>query len=309
MTFDAYFQIWKERFLVPLDDPGSRLFHLNLILSLVLILGWVLISKKDFHFSDVKKLVLRKKYWWNRSTKVDYQIYFLNSFLKVFLFIPFLDFSFFISKSVAATLVNIHGDFLEFSSTGFHLLLFTIFSFVVDDFLRFIQHFSMHKIPFLWKIHATHHSARIMTPMTLFRNHPLESGIATIRNSLSLGLSTGLFIFLFQAQLNVVTLLGVNIFGFLFNLLGANLRHSHIPISLPLFLEKIVISPLQHQIHHSKLEEHWDKNMGVSLSIWDRLAGTWLPSKNVSNLKFGLSDRKRQSFIQELKAPLSTKGA
>lgn len=296
----SYLQIWKERFLIPLDDPGSRLFHLNLTLSLILILVWMIAAKKEITFLSLKKLVFRKKYWWNHSTKLDYQIYFTNSLLKVFLFVPFLDISFYISRFVSESLVRLHGDFFEFSATGLNLLLFTIVSFVWDDFLRFIQHYGMHKIPFLWKIHSTHHSARIMTPITLFRNHPLESAIATVRNSLSLGVATGVFIFLFQAQLNVVTLLGVNIFGFLFNLLGANLRHSHIPLSLPRFLEKIVISPLQHQIHHSRQAEHWDKNMGVSLAIWDLLAGTWVSSKNVKDLKFGIQERKRQHFIQEM---------
>jgi sterol desaturase/sphingolipid hydroxylase (fatty acid hydroxylase superfamily) len=295
---------YLERFLVPIDDPGSRLFHLNLLLSALLILIWMALSQKEISKKSLQKLFFRKKYWWNHSTKIDYKFYFFNSALKVFLFIPFLDFSFHISRFVSETLVSIKGDFYDFAPVTISLFIFTTLAFVWDDFLRFIQHYLMHKIPFLWKIHSTHHSARIMTPMTLFRNHPLESAIATVRNSLSLGVSTGVFIFLFQAQLSVMTLLGVNLFGFLFNLLGANLRHSHIPIRLPECLEKIVISPLQHQIHHSRQTEHWDKNMGVSLAIWDLMAGTWVSSKNIEQLKFGIRERKRQSFIQEMKAPL-----
>lgn len=295
---------YLDRFLVPIDDPGSRLFHLNLLLSAALILIWMFLSQKEISKENINKIFFRKKYWWNHSTKLDYKIYFFNSLIKIFLFIPFLDFSFHISRFVSETLVSINGDFYDLAPITTALFIFTTLSFIWDDFLRFFQHYFMHKIPFLWKIHSTHHSARIMTPMTLFRNHPLESGIATLRNSLSLGVSTGVFIFLFQAQLSVVTLLGVNLFGFIFNLLGANLRHSHIPVRMPEFLEKIVISPLQHQIHHSRAQEHWDKNMGVSLAIWDLIFGTWVSSKKAQNLKFGIQGRSKQSFLNEMRAPL-----
>ena len=62
---------------------------------------------------------------------------------------------------------------------------------------------------------------------------------------------------------------GVNIFIFLFNVFGSNLRHSHIGISYWKWLEFILISPAQHHLHHSVSKEHHDKNFGVSLAIWD----------------------------------------
>lgn len=300
MNWLSQLEIWKERFLIPLDDPGSRLFHVNILMSVLLIAGWLYFSKKDLSWSQLKKLILRKKYWWNRSTKLDYKVYFANSLLKIFLFIPLLDFSFHISRFVSEGLVNFQGDFMGLSPHGFLLFLFTTCAFVWDDFLRFSHHWLMHKVPFLWKLHETHHSARILTPVTLFRNHPLESALATIRNSLSLGVATGIFVFLFEARLTVITLLGINMFGFLFNLLGANLRHSHIPLHFPVWVEKIFISPVQHQIHHSLDERHFDKNFGVSLAIWDQyLTSSWISSQNTKKLKFGLSERSRQNFWKE----------
>lgn len=300
MNWQYQFEIWKERFLVPLDDPGSRLFHFNILVSVVLIFFWWFQSNKSFKNLDFKKVFFKGKYWWNRSTKTDYKIYFANSILKVFLFIPFLDFSFHISKFVSEVLIKISGDFAGLQVNTFSLFLFTVFSFIWDDFLRFFNHWCMHQNSFLWKIHSTHHSARILTPVSLFRNHPLESAIATIRNSLSLGVSTGLFVYLFEARLSLLTLFGVNLFGFLFNLLGANLRHSHIPLSFPVWLEKIFISPAQHQIHHSLDVSHHNKNYGVSLAVWDLLlSSSWVPSKKGQKLKFGILGRKPQSFWQE----------
>ena len=95
-------------------------------------------------------------------------------------------------------------------------------------------------------------------------------------------------------------ILSINIFGFAFNFLGSNLRHSHIPLSFG-FFEKLFISPKQHQIHHSQNISHFDKNYGVSLSIWDRLIGSLVTSDQVSQkMVFGLSDMRAWSLREIL---------
>ena len=36
-----------------------------------------------------------------------------------------------------------------------------------------------------------------------------------------------------------------------------------------------------HHVHHSYLEQHWDKNMAALTSIWDRMFGTlYIPEKD-----------------------------
>ena len=296
---------WVDRFLVPIDDPGSRLFHLNILMSLALIAIWIFFvqyntphdtqrSKSRLFFEQLKSSVFRKKYWWNRSTRVDYQIYFLNSLLKIFLFIPFLDFSFRISKTTISILLNSNQQqTLSLSDSYLSLLIFSILAFVFDDFLRFFHHYLMHKIPILWKLHRTHHSAKILTPISLYRIHPLESAMSTVRNSLSTGVSIGVFIFFFNSQFSIMTIFGINLFGFLFNLLGSNLRHSHIPLSFGL-LEWVFISPKQHQIHHSADPAHYGKNFGVSLTLWDGLIGSLMRSQQVTKkLHFGLKNHRQ----------------
>ena len=158
----------------------------------------------------------------------------------------------------------------------------------------------MHKIPFLWEFHKTHHSARVLTPVTLYRTHPIESAMATVRNSLSTGVSIGFFIFLFNSKYTLFTVLGVNLFGFVFNFLGSNLRHSHIPISFG-FMEHIFISPKQHQLHHSKNPKHYDKNFGVSLSIWDALCRSRVFSREHNEkIRVGVTGEHRQTIKKVL---------
>jgi sterol desaturase/sphingolipid hydroxylase (fatty acid hydroxylase superfamily) len=282
---------WLDRFLVPIDDPTSRLFYLNILFAIAFIFVWLIFSYKKIRALKprfLKLIFFSKKYWWNKSTQFDFKIYILNSFLKVLIFIPFLDFSFELSLYFLKKLQSISSSVNHLELSFMNLLLFTISFFVFDDFIRFIHHYLMHKIPWLWKFHKTHHSATTLTPLTLYRTHPIESAIATVRNSFSLSIATSFFVFLFQSELTMVTLFGVNFFGFLFNLLGSNLRHSHIPISFGA-LENIFISPKQHQIHHSADPAHFDKNFGVSLSIWDILFKSHLKSKSIRRLKFGNS--------------------
>ena len=57
-------------------------------------------------------------------------------------------------------------------------------------------------------------------------------------------------------------------------MLWANLRHSHVWITYGRIMERLLISPAQHQIHHSKNKVHFDRNFGVVLAIWDGMFGT-----------------------------------
>lgn len=270
---------------MPLDDPGSRLFHLNILAAVVLA---IFVGRK-ISWTAIRLTFFRARYWWNRSTRVDYQIYALNSVLKVLLFIPFLDFGFRFSQWTVQGLLFLNdGEFGGLKAGFGWLLAMTAFSFVFDDFLRFFHHWLMHKVSWLWPYHAVHHSARILTPMTLYRTHPVEAAMAAIRNSLSLGVSTGVFIFLFESRFTLLTFFGVNLFGQVFNFLGSNLRHSHVPLTFGI-LERVFISPKQHQIHHSRAFEDRDKNFGVSLSVWDAMFGSLVFSRERSKtLVFGV---------------------
>jgi sterol desaturase/sphingolipid hydroxylase (fatty acid hydroxylase superfamily) len=83
-------------------------------------------------------------------------------------------------------------------------------------------------------------------------------------------------------------ILGANVFIFAFNVMGSNLRHSHVKWSWGKHIEKWFISPLQHQIHHSRQVRFHDKNFGTALAIWDRLFGTLVLAEKNRFLVFGL---------------------
>ena len=87
---------------------------------------------------------------------------------------------------------------------------------------------------------------------------------------------------------------------------GANLRHSSVKLKYFNFLEYVFISPFQHQIHHSNLPEHYDRNLGAKLALWDWMFGTLVLSKSVSEIRFGLvkkDEKQLNSFLKNLWYP------
>ena len=159
----------------------------------------------------------------------------------------------------------------------------------------------MHRIPVLWAFHKVHHSATVLNPVTVLRTHPIEGVLFALRSALVQGFCIALFFFFFGEQVSLLTVLGAGLFNFLFNALGSNLRHSPVPLGFWKPVERIFMSPAQHQVHHSVAPEHYDRNFGVALSVWDYLFGTFCHSTPNQKLTYGLvSDQKTPHTLASL---------
>lgn len=268
-------------------DPGKRLYWMHVLSAALLALIYCRCAARRQSIADLASSVLDSAYWWNRSTRLDYGLFALNNFLKVAMFAPVL------GGQVAVSLVV--TKFLHFNIAESHLFVwppiaitvaFTMVAFLFDDFMRFVVHWLMHRVPILWHFHRLHHTATTLTPFTVHRTHPVESFINSSRAVLSLGLVSGVFVWLFGHGLQVWDILGVNALGFVMTLAGSNLRHSHIPLHFGV-AESLLISPAQHQLHHSV--DHNHPNLGSFLSWWDRLCGSWMAGREARDLRFGLS--------------------
>ena len=268
-----------------LIDPNKRLFWIYIISSILMGILYFYISKKN------TRVILSSKLWLHPSAKLDYYYFILSYFVNIFLLAPYI----LSAKSVAFYVNNFLNEQFEYFDNDLFsytqiVFLYTISLFLVSDFTRYWLHRFLHTIPFLWEFHKVHHSAKVLTPITFYRVHPVENFLFGLRYSLSIGFVTGIFIYFFGAMIDIYTVVGVNIFLFVFSVFGANLRHSHVPFSYPKILENWLMSPKQHQIHHSR--KHFDKNYGGFISIWDRVFGSLELSNEVKIMKFGL--RKNQ---------------
>jgi sterol desaturase/sphingolipid hydroxylase (fatty acid hydroxylase superfamily) len=276
-------------------DPKKRVSLIYLTSAIILALTWSFIvnkRNKTQAFSQVITKLFSKKIWFSSSVRTDLLMIVINRAIMLTLS-PLL-----ISRIALTTgLFYLLSDYFG-SSHGIFVGLaywiapvgYTLFLFFFDDFTRFLVHKAFHQIPFLWTIHKVHHSAEYLTPFTVYRTHPLEGIIFTLRSSFVQAITISLFVFLFADKIDLLSIYGVNFLLFLFNVMGANLRHSHFNISYGTFLEKIFISPAQHQVHHSVSEKHRDKNFGAILAIWDLFGKSLYLSRPNQRLKFGVKN-------------------
>jgi len=270
-------------------QSDKRIFWFFLLSSALIALWHSYKYKHADSLQQAIRIAWQPQHYLNRSTLLDLGLLLINNVLRVLLVIPVIGSQLGVAIAVHKGLYYGLGDALHWQLESTLLIsLFTLCFFIADDFTRFALHYAMHRFPWLWKIHRLHHSAETLTPLTLYRFNPLEMALLSLRNIITGGLISGLFIYCFEGRISSWDILGANAFGFIFNACAANLRHSHIPLSFGK-LERWFISPAQHQIHHSADQKHWDKNMGSCLAIWDRWANTWLAGSHTQKLKFGLN--------------------
>ncbi|AXX91678.1 fatty acid hydroxylase superfamily protein [Malaciobacter molluscorum LMG 25693] len=273
-----------------LTNPNKRVFWGFLLSSFIIALICVYV-KKD----RSKRILFSSKLWWHPSARVDYVYFLFSYFIKVFMIYPVVVSAKTIALGVNSFMIQEFGFYRITSlSYGSIMILYTLCLFVVSDFTRYWTHRFLHTIPFLWHFHKVHHSAKVLNPLTFYRVHPVENILFGFRYSLSIGVVTGVFIYYFGAMLSLFDIFGVNIFIFVFSLIGTNLRHSHVKFTYFSFLEKWLISPYMHQIHHST--KHFDRNYGGYLAIWDRLFNTLTLSKDVKSMKFGLRKEQMKDY-------------
>ena len=278
-------------------DPKKRVFIFYIFCSFIIALLWFIFNKKlTFKKAFVK--ILDRKIFFSKSAKSDYKVFLINQFIMM-LVSPLL-----ITQLTIATALYFYFHSLDWLNVGvlntipaiYVITFFTIFHFILDDFSKFIIHRWMHKWSILWSLHKVHHSATVLTPMTVFRTHPLEGIIFSLRSSFTQAISISSFVFLFGNVVSLYTILGVNIFVFLFNLFGSNLRHSHIGIRYWRWLEYIFISPAQHQLHHSISVKHYDKNFGAAFAVWDWLFGSLHHSVDFDEIRLGIKSDKSEDI-------------
>ena len=271
-------------------DPLKRVYWVYLLSAAAVAFVWLKFRRNLSFFSAIRK-IFSKASWWNTSARADYCVMAVNSALMSVISPKLL------GQTAVAYLVFewMHTLFagrpqtLEFLPQWAIMAAFTVILFVLDDLARYVVHRMLHRVPVLWAFHKVHHSATALNPLTVFRMHPVEGVIFAIRGALVQGITIAVFVFFFGDKVQLLMVFGAGVFNWIFNAFLANLRHSHIQIGFWKPVERVFISPAQHQIHHSVSEHHHDKNFGVALAIWDWVFNTHCHSNTQEKLAFGLS--------------------
>jgi iron(III) transport system substrate-binding protein len=272
-------------------NPQKRVFLGYLGAALAIALAVETVFGRGGPISALARLFSRK-IWLSRSARADYKILLINQALMMGI-APRL-----LSKLVLATLLfeTLHRWFdgrtllLTDAPAWTIALLFTAVLFLMDDGSKYLVHRALHRWPALWAFHRVHHTAETLTPFTVYRTHPMEAVIFSLRSIVVQAAAVGGFLYFFGSRAELLTLLGANAFLFLFNAAGANLRHSHVWITYGVILEHLLISPAQHQLHHSMDDKHHDRNYGAVLALWDWLGGSLALAPSRRRFRFGIAD-------------------
>lgn len=276
--------------IAALFDPQKRLFWGYLLSAAVIALAWLIFGGGHSPAQALGRLFAREA-WLSRSALADYRQMAINTGIMLVLSPRLLS-----QLGLSILMFEwLHGVFggrpvLGTDWPGWTVAsLFTACLFVVDDLSRYVVHRLLHQVPLLWSFHKVHHTATSLNPLTVYRTHPVEGILFALRSSFVHGACIAVFVFFFGERVTLATVLGASVFSFAFNALGANLRHSHIALGFWRPLERLFISPAQHQLHHSTAPRHRDRNFGVALAVWDLAFGTHSFSEPGVRLRFGVA--------------------
>jgi sterol desaturase/sphingolipid hydroxylase (fatty acid hydroxylase superfamily) len=137
-----------------------------------------------------------------------------------------------------------------------------VIAFVLLDYSNYIWHILLHKLPFMWRFHLVHHTDLDLDITTAFRFHFGEMigsiffrGAAVILTGASPAL-----VLIYEIVFEAAT----------------QFHHSNtrLPFQFEKLLNKLIVTPRMHGIHHSVVRNETDSNYSTIFSFWDRLHKT-----------------------------------
>ncbi len=152
---------------------------------------------------------------------------------------------------------------------------------LVTDFVWYWYHRLGHEVRFLWAVHSLHHQSENYNISVGFRISIFQYIVRTC-------FWIALPILGFSADVIVLVLVGHALYQLLL--------HTQVVPKLG-FLEKIIVTPSTHRVHHGINDRYLDKNYGGMFVIWDRLFGTYEPE--TEEVKYGITDQTGNMTILE----------
>ena len=279
-SYSGYFNYLINEILQP---NWSNYFYGLIIISLVVFVLELLFPWRK------NQAVLRKDFW------LDLFYLFFNFFLLNLV----------ILIALSNVTEKVFNDFLGvfnlqlasiqlFSVATLPKVISLLIFFIIADFVQWNTHRMLHKIPFLWNVHKTHHSVKEMGFAAHFRYNWIEPIIYKLLLYVPIALIGGF------------SLEDVFIVHFISIAIG-HLNHANLGWDYG-FLKYIFNNPKMHIWHHSKkIPNKTGMNFGISLSIWDYIFKTNYIPKNGRDIELGFENDEKfpSAFINQELYPFS----
>jgi sterol desaturase/sphingolipid hydroxylase (fatty acid hydroxylase superfamily) len=196
----------------------------------------------------------------------------------------------------AAALIGSHAGWIELRAAahwpGWLVVPLTV---AAMDGANWLAHYADHRLGFLWRFHALHHSQEELSVLTSFRAHPLMHTTGFV-------LATVPVVVLMPAR--PIDPVLITVYVCIGTLQHANLRWTFGPVG------RVIVSPAYHRLHHAPDTQR--VNLGVVLTIWDVLAGrARFPSRDAAAGRTGLDGRPvpvEQDYLAGTPGPLLLAG-
>ena len=153
----------------------------------------------------------------------------------------------------------------------------SVFGFLLLDLTFYYWHLANHKLPILWRFHNVHHIDRDLDVSTAFRFHFGEVALSAGFRALQIAaigvspLTFALYELVFQSNT-------------LFH--HSNVR---LPVAAERFLNRFLVTPRMHGVHHSELQCENNSNFSVVFPWWDRLHRTLRLNVPQSQIVIGIA--------------------
>ncbi|WP_299106286.1 sterol desaturase family protein [uncultured Tenacibaculum sp.] len=149
-----------------------------------------------------------------------------------------------------------------------------ILAYLLYDFTVFFIHYLGHKVRVLWCIHGVHHTAEDMNLTVVARGSIFD---------------------VFFTPFNFIWLPVLGFHPFMIFViepiarLYATLTHvNEKVIGKQRWLDKILITPSVHRVHHAKNHIYLDRNYGETFSVWDRIFKTFQKEIDDEKISYGI---------------------
>ena len=144
---------------------------------------------------------------------------------------------------------------------------------LVADLVQYWTHRAYHEVPFLWRFHAVHHSAKTMDWLAGSRQHMLELIWTRV------GVLGALYVLGFDKSVMDIYII----------IVGFQAVFNHANVHLPWGpLGYLIVTPDFHHWHHSSDDVAIDRNYAAHYAFIDRLFGTAIKGQKGFPEKYGV---------------------
>lgn len=197
--------------------------------------------------------------------KVNFLIYIFNRFVGRFISIAMVTFC-----------IGLFSAYAPFKTSN--TWYWFIYAYIVWELGHFVYHYLGHKVRLFWCLHSTHHAPEEMNLSVTHAHFFLEAPYAdVIRTTTCILLGV-------QPELLFTVMFIDGTYGAFIHIGENMIKDARFG-----FLNKLMLTPSHHRVHHARNPLYMDTNFCNLLNIWDKVFGTYQEEQKSVQIEYGIT--------------------